>query len=101
MTDQQLLTQAARLAASAVKFAFNSVQGILSRFSIGITKVWFDVNLRSITAGAISVGIELIVFGSKQTISISLNLKNLSDTVTKLARKLLPSVFKQIEKIFG
>ena len=99
--DQQLLTRAAKLAAAVVQFAFDSILSILKGFSFGITKIWYDVNLSSITAGFISAGIELLVLGAKQTISFSINMKDLVQTAIDLARKFFPKVFDAVKRLVG
>lgn len=101
LMDQQLLSRAAKLAAAGVQFAFDRVKSVTNTFNFAIQKIWFDQPLTSVASGIIPAGIELTVFGTRQTISHPVNMKNLRDTAEKLARKYFPKVFSSLSSIVG
>ena len=99
--DQQILTRAARLAESSVRFVFDSVASVVNNLRFAIHKIWFDVYLHAITAGQITTGIEATVFATRQTFSFTINLRNTAETAKLIARKFFPKVFADFDKMFG
>ena len=99
--DQRPLTNAAKLAESSARFVFNGVASVVKHLQFTIHRISFSTYLRSITGGQVSAWVDITVSGTRQTISLTINLKNPAETAKLLARKFFPQVFANFDKMFG